>query len=80
MFEESITEKGKCNQGKKSRKEIGQNTLNMIEAKMKKQEDEKRKKESQNADPGKKGAGGGVFKASKGFSPWGIHHNSDRRK
>ncbi len=45
MFEESITEKGKCNQGKKSRKEIGQNNLNMIEAKMKKQEDEKRKKE-----------------------------------
>lgn len=45
MFEESITEKGKCNQGKKSRKEIGQNALNMIEAKMKKQEDEKRKKE-----------------------------------
>ena len=33
MFEESITEKGKCNQGKKSRKEIGQNALNMIEAK-----------------------------------------------
>lgn len=37
----------------------------------------KEKKNQQNADPGKKGAGGGVFKASKGFCPWGIHHNSD---
>lgn len=45
MFEESRTETSRCNQGKKTRKEIGQNTLNMIEAKMKKQEDEKRKKE-----------------------------------